>query len=215
MKYEIEGNYQISVDYSCEYDIIETENSSTNQIKIKCRFREYFPFCRDDIDTAPIFFDRKPSQEELETFRYGPAEDMNFEIIKGFVTEAEEIYRSDDGSIGGFDIPARAGGEKDENGKWIWKYRQPWVRPIVLGFETMLFVDKSCNVSEEQIHQRIQELVNNCVALITHPPLVKLEPYDGANVIIDTKPKWVPMLHFHQNVSDNDKDSQFSFNLKC
>lgn len=209
-----EESYHLKVDYSCEYEIENTKDNIT-PVKIKCRFRDYFPLSRDYIDTEPVFFsDHKPLQEDLDTYRYRKTnfKELNFEIIKDFAWESEKIYRDEKGRVVDFEptIYIERGGKNDD-GKWVWRSFNPNIHAIVVGFESTLFFDKRLNVSEEMIHKRVKELVENSVALITHSPLVKLYrryEHSGlieAGIIIDSEPEWIPSFNYHKNVSNNDK----------
>ena len=216
MRFEFEESYQLKVNYSCEYEV-DDKHPKYKEIKINCRFLEYFPLCRDYVDTSPIYFTKKPSQEEARTFRYGPAEWLNFEIIKDFAWESKEIREemrqgkrpnfSEIFAERSFNI---GGGKKNEDGSWLWRTSNPYGpydHAIIAGFRTTLLVSKERNIPEEDVNQAVKEIVENSVALITHSPLVKLyRKYEHihrsneAGIIIDSKSEWIPSFNYHKNM---------------
>jgi len=195
-----EDSYHLKVNYSCEYEV--DDQPTTKTIDITCRFLEYFPLCRDDVDTSPIYFTKEPSQEEAKAFRYGPAEYMNFEIIKDFAWESEEIRRDEKGNITYVERPLGPSGEKNDDGSYLWRTPNPNDHAIIKGFKTMLMVSKKeRNIPEEVVNQTVKELIENSIALITHSPMVKLyRSYKSletpeAGVIIESIPEWVPWFN--------------------
>jgi len=201
MKYEFEESYHLKVNYSCECEV-DDKHPNSKIIDITCRFLEYFPLCRDNVDTSPIYFTKKPSQEEAKTFRYGPAEWLNFEIIKDFAWESKEIRRGEKGNITYVERPLGPSGEQNDDGSYLWRTPNPNDHAIIKGFKTTLFVHKEYNIPEEEVNKAVKELVENSVALITHSPMVKLykRGYQSletpeAGIIIESIPEWVPWFN--------------------
>ena len=164
-KCQFEDEYQVSIKYSCNYEIPE-ETKDRYTIAIECRFQEEFPISRPYIEEIHNYVERG--------------------IDGQLITENAWVVPKDE--EGNYDLNVVAFKWKESS----YKDRPGYVEiyPIVLGFSTYVCIDKSKGASNEKIHETIKKRTKDIASIILHSPLIKTEAHviKGEHIITDTKP---------------------------